>query len=119
MIRKHWGRVINISSVVGESGNRGQVAYSSAKAGMIGMTKSLALELASRQITVNAVTPGWIATDMTKRQMDMAKEKVEAEIPLGFVGEAIDIANSVVFLSSPSSRYITGHVLAVNGGLYM
>jgi 3-oxoacyl-[acyl-carrier protein] reductase len=119
MLKKKWGRIINISSVVGEMGSVGQVPYVVAKAGLIGMTKSMAKEFASRQITVNAITPGYIETDMTacldrKRQHEIVKQ-----IPLGSKGNTQDIANAAVFLSSEKARYITGHVLAVNGGMYM
>lgn len=119
MTRQRWGRIINISSVVGESGNAGQVAYASAKAGMIGMTKTLAQELASRTITVNAVTPGYIETDMTNALPEKAREMILDRIPLGCIGKAEDIAEAVAFLASERARYITGHVLAVNGGMYM
>lgn len=119
MMKKRWGRIINISSIVGESGNAGQVAYASAKSGMIGMTKSLALELASRSVTVNAVTPGYIDTDMTASLSEAARSMLLERIPLGFVGSPEDIANAVAFLASDNARYITGHVLSVNGGLYI
>jgi 3-oxoacyl-[acyl-carrier protein] reductase len=119
MIKKRWGRIINISSVVGECGNAGQVAYVSAKAGLIGMTKALARELASRNITVNAVTPGYIETEMTAALKPEQRAALEREIPLGHVGSPSDIAHSVAFLASEEARYITGHVLAVNGGMYI
>lgn len=119
MTKQRWGRIINISSVVGESGNAGQVAYASAKAGMIGLTKTLAQELASRTITVNAVTPGFIATDMTASLTDEQKENILAQIPLDSMGTADDVAHAVAFLATDKARYITGHVLAVNGGMYM
>jgi len=119
MIKKRWGRIINISSIVGEAGNAGQVAYVSAKAGLIGLTKALAKELASRNVTVNAVTPGYINTEMTAALKPEAKQALEQEIPLGFVGDAADVATSVAFLASEEARYITGHVLAVNGGMYI
>lgn len=119
MTRQRWGRIINISSVVGESGNAGQVAYASAKAGLIGMTKTLAQELASRTITVNAVTPGYIETDMTAELPEKAREMMLERIPLGSVGKAEDVAEAVAFLATDRARYITGHVLAVNGGMYM
>jgi 3-oxoacyl-[acyl-carrier protein] reductase len=119
MMKKRWGRIINISSIVGECGNAGQVAYVSAKAGLIGMTKSLAKELASRNITVNAVTPGYVDTEMTAALKPEQREALEREIPLGFVGAPSDIAHSVAFLASDEARYITGHVLAVNGGMYI
>lgn len=119
MTKQRWGRIINISSVVGESGNAGQVAYAAAKAGMIGMTKTLAQELASRSITVNAVTPGFIATDMTAALNDEQKKAILEQIPLKEIGSADDVANAVVFLATDKARYITGHVLSVNGGMYM
>ncbi len=119
MTKQRWGRIINISSVVGESGNAGQVAYAAAKAGMIGMTKTLAQELASRSITVNAVTPGFIATDMTAALTDEQKKAILEQIPLKDMGTADDVANAVAFLATDKARYITGHVLSVNGGMYM
>jgi 3-oxoacyl-[acyl-carrier protein] reductase len=119
MTKQRWGRIINISSVVGESGNAGQVAYAAAKAGMIGMTKTLAQELASRSITVNAVTPGFIETDMTAALTDEQKKNIVEQIPLKAIGTAQDIANAVAFLATDRARYITGHVLSVNGGMYM
>lgn len=119
MTKQRWGRIINISSVVGESGNAGQVAYAAAKAGMIGMTKTLAQELASRSITVNAVTPGFIETDMTAGLSDEQKKAILDEIPLKSMGHVDDIAHAVAFLATDKARYITGHVLSVNGGMYM
>ena len=119
MTRQRWGRIINISSVVGESGNAGQVAYSAAKAGLLGLTKTLAQELASRSITVNAITPGFIETDMTAALPEAAKEAMLEHIPLKDVGKPDDVANAVAFLASDKARYITGHVLSVNGGMYM
>ncbi len=119
MTKQRWGRIINISSVVGESGNAGQVAYASAKAGLIGMTKTLAQELASRTITVNAVTPGYIETDMTAGLSDDVKKGMLDEIPLKSAGTAADVAHAVAFLATDRARYITGHVLSVNGGMYM
>ena len=119
MMRQREGRIINITSVVGEAGNAGQVAYASAKAGLIGMTKTLAQELASRNITVNAVAPGFIATDMTAALSDDQKKKIMEFIPLKKMGESEDVAASVTFLASEGARYITGHVLSVNGGMYM
>jgi 3-oxoacyl-[acyl-carrier protein] reductase len=113
MIKQHWGRIINLSSIIGETGNAGQVAYASSKAGLLGLTKALALELASRQITVNAIAPGLIKTDMT------AGLEVGDKIPLGYAGEPEDIAHAAVFLASEQARYITGHTLDVNGGMYM
>ena len=119
MMKAKEGRIINISSVIGEMGNAGQVAYSSSKAGLLGLTKSLAKELASRAITVNAITPGYITTDMTAELTDEIRDKIIAEVPLQSLGAPDDIANAVVFLASPSARYITGQVLGVNGGMYM
>lgn len=119
MIKKRWGRIINISSVVGQMGNAGQVAYSASKAGLIGITKTLARELANRSITVNAVAPGYIDTDMTRALSEELREGIKAMIPLGEVGQPQDIANAVSFLCSPESGYITGQVLGVNGGMWM
>jgi 3-oxoacyl-[acyl-carrier protein] reductase len=119
MTKQRWGRIINISSVVGESGNAGQVAYASAKAGLIGMTKTLAQELASRTITVNAVTPGFIDTDMTAALNETQRAAILEQIPLGSMGTGDDVAHAVAFLASDKARYVTGHVLAVNGGMYM
>lgn len=119
MMKKRWGRIINISSVVAESGNAGQIAYVSAKSGMIGMTRALARELASRNITANVVTPGFIETEMTASLTEQQKEQLLKEIPLGYVGSPADVAHSVAFLASEEARYITGHVLAVNGGLHI
>jgi 3-oxoacyl-[acyl-carrier protein] reductase len=119
MTKQRWGRIINISSVVGEAGNAGQVAYSAAKAGLIGMTKTLAQELASRTITVNAVTPGFIETDMTGSLTEEQRKNILEEIPLGSIGTADDVAHAVAYLASDRARYVTGHVLAVNGGMYM
>lgn len=119
MMKERWGRIINITSVVGEMGNAGQANYVASKAGLIGLTKSLARELASRNITVNAVAPGFIATDMTSVLTDEQKEKMAGLIPLNRFGAAEDIAAAVAFLASDGASYITGHVLDVNGGMYM
>jgi 3-oxoacyl-[acyl-carrier protein] reductase len=119
MVRERWGRIVNISSVVGECGNPGQANYVAAKAGLIGLTKSLAQELASRSITVNAVTPGFIETDMTAVLSDELKSRMLERIPLGRFGQPDDVAAAVRFLASDEAAYITGHVLKVNGGMYM
>src|SRR3954454_3412116 len=119
MIRQRAGRVICISSVVGQSGNAGQANYAASKAGLIGFVKSIALEVASRNITVNAVAPGLIATDMTRTITESAREDWAAKIPLKRLGTPDDVAAAVCFLASDEASYITGHVLAVNGGMYM
>jgi 3-oxoacyl-[acyl-carrier protein] reductase len=119
MMKERWGRIINISSVVGEAGNPGQVNYVASKAGLIGMTKSLAQEMASRNITVNAIAPGFIETDMTAALSDELKANMLAHIPLKRFGKAEDVAAAVRFLASDDAAYITGHVLDVNGGMYM
>ena len=119
MIRERWGRIINITSVVGEAGNAGQANYCAAKAGLIGLTKSLAHELASRNVTVNAVAPGFMDTDMTKSLTGEHKAKITESIPLKRMGKPEDIAAAVRFLASDDAGYITGHVLDVNGGMYM
>jgi 3-oxoacyl-[acyl-carrier protein] reductase len=119
MMRNRWGRIVNITSVVGQAGAAGQTNYAASKAGLIGLTKALAQEMASRNITVNAVAPGYIATDMTKVLPDDVKEKILASVPLGRMGTPEDIAAAVKFLASEDASYITGQVLAVNGGMYM
>lgn len=118
MTKQRVGRIINITSVVGQMGNAGQANYCSAKAGLIGLTKSLAKELASRAITVNAVAPGFIETDMTASLSADVKETYAKAIPLGRLGTPEDVAECVSFLASPGAAYVTGQVLAVNGGLY-
>jgi len=119
MMRNRWGRIVNISSVVGQAGSVGQANYAASKAGLIGFTKALAQEMGSRGITVNAIAPGYIATDMTKDLPEELKQKMLASVPLGRMGTPDDIANAVKFLVSDDASYITGHVLAVNGGMYM
>ena len=119
MMKKRTGRIINMSSVVGLTGNAGQVNYAAAKAGVLGITKSAAKELASRGITVNAVAPGFIETDMTDVLSDTIKESLLHEIPLKRMGEPKDVANAVLFLASDQSAYITGQVIHVDGGLVM
>jgi 3-oxoacyl-[acyl-carrier protein] reductase len=117
---KEHGRIINITSVVGESGNGGQVAYASSKAGLIGLTQSLAKELASRGVTANAVSPGFIDTDMTAEHLpEAARAKLLEQIPLARIGLADDVAHAVAFLAGPEAGYITGQVIRVNGGLLM
>lgn len=119
MMKQKCGRIINMSSVVGVCGNAGQVNYSASKAGVIGMTKSAAKELASRGITVNAIAPGFIETDMTNVLSEKVKEESVKQIPLGYFGQAEDIAAAVAFLVSDDARYITGQVLHVDGGMAM
>jgi 3-oxoacyl-[acyl-carrier protein] reductase len=119
MIRQRRGRIISIGSVVGQSGNAGQANYAASKAGLIGFTKAVALEVGSRGITVNVVAPGLIETEMTHAIADKAREQWESRIPLQRLGTADDVAAAVCFLASDEASYITGQVLAVNGGLYM
>jgi len=119
MIRARYGRVVNVTSVIGEMGNAGQGAYAAAKAGLIGFTKSMARELAPRSITVNAVSPGFIDTDMVQRLPDTVRAEYLKIIPAGRLGTAEEVATAVAFLCQPDAGYITGQVLGVNGGLYM
>ncbi len=119
MLRQQWGRIINITSVVAQTGNPGQANYISAKAGLIGLTRALAVEVASRNITVNAVSPGFIVTPMTAGLTEQVKADLIARIPLGRMGSDREIACGVLFLASEEARYITGHVLDINGGLYL
>jgi len=119
MMKSRWGRIINISSIVGATGNPGQGNYAASKAGMVGMSKSLAYEVASRGITVNVVAPGFIATAMTDKLADDRKEAILAQIPAGRMGAAEDIASAVAFLASDGSGYVTGSTLHVNGGMAM
>ena len=119
MMKQRYGRIINITSVVGASGNAGQANYAAAKAGVAGLTRALARELGSRNITVNCVAPGFIETDMTKAWTDAQTTALMAQIPLGRLGQASDIAQAVAFLASPQAGYITGTELHVNGGMYM
>ena len=119
MMKARAGRIINISSVVAETGNAGQANYVAAKAGIIGLTKAIAIEIASRNITVNAVAPGFVESPMTAVLPDKVKEELKVRIPLGRMGTGKDVAASIVFLASDEAAYITGHVLDVNGGLYL
>ncbi|WP_298038351.1 3-oxoacyl-[acyl-carrier-protein] reductase [uncultured Desulfuromonas sp.] len=119
MSKQRFGRIVNIASVVGQMGNAGQANYCASKAGLIGLTKSNARELARRNVTVNAVAPGFIATEMTEILPEKTKQELAAQIPLGSLGTAEDVANAVVFLASEKAGYVTGQVLGVNGGMYM
>lgn len=119
MMKKRWGRIVNMTSVIGFLGNAGQVNYAAAKAGMVGLTKSMARELASRGVTVNCVAPGYIVTDMTSELSEEIQEAIKAQIPLGTLGQAKDVAAAVAYLASPDSGYVTGQTLHVNGGMYM
>ena len=119
MMKARWGRIINISSIVGATGNPGQVNYAASKAGMVGMTKSIAYEVASRGITANAVAPGFIATAMTDKLTDDQKEKINVQIPTGRMGTPEEIAAAVLYLASPEAGYVTGTTLHVNGGMAM
>ncbi|WP_428515882.1 3-oxoacyl-[acyl-carrier-protein] reductase [Roseovarius sp.] len=119
MMKARWGRIINISSIVGATGNPGQVNYAASKAGMVGMTKSIAYEVASRGITANAVAPGFIATAMTEKLSDDQKDKINAQIPAARMGTPEEIAAAVLYLASPEAGYVTGATLHVNGGMAM
>lgn len=119
MMRERWGRIINVASVVGQMGNAGQANYVTSKAGIIGLTKSLAQELASRNITVNAVAPGFIETDMTAKLSQEVRDRMMSAVPLKRFGMPEDVANAVNFLASDDAAYITGHVVNINGGMYM
>jgi 3-oxoacyl-[acyl-carrier protein] reductase len=119
MMKARGGAIVNLSSVVGEMGNAGQVAYAATKAGLIGLTKSVARELASRNIRCNAVTPGFVDTDMTSALPEAARTRMLESIPLARLGSAEDVANAVCFLASDQAAYVTGEVLKVNGGMYM
>jgi len=119
MMKKRWGRIINLSSVVGESGNAGQVVYSSSKAALLGLTRTLAREYASRGITVNAVAPGFIETDMTADLPDAGRQSIVDQTPLGRIGRPEEVAAAVVFLASEEASYITGQVVRVNGGMHV
>jgi 3-oxoacyl-[acyl-carrier protein] reductase len=119
MTKQRYGRIVNIASIVGQMGNAGQANYCASKAGLIGLTKSNARELAKRNVTVNAVAPGFIATDMTEALPEKVRQELAAQIPMERLGSADDIANAVLFLASDHSAYITGQVVGVNGGMYM
>jgi 3-oxoacyl-[acyl-carrier protein] reductase len=119
MVKQRYGRIVNVTSVVGQAGNAGQANYAASKAGLIGLTKALALEVASRGITVNAVAPGLVETDMTRALSDGTHDDWAARIPLKRLGTPDDVAAAVGFLASDEASYITGHVLAVNGGMYL
>jgi 3-oxoacyl-[acyl-carrier protein] reductase len=119
MLRQRYGRVVNITSVVGQMGNPGQVNYAASKAGIIGLTKALAREVASRNITVNAVSPGFVETDMTANLNEQVRNQLKDNVPLKRLGTVEDVACGVLFLASKEAGYITGHVLNINGGMYM
>jgi 3-oxoacyl-[acyl-carrier protein] reductase len=119
MVKQRYGRIVNIASVVAQAGNPGQANYVASKGGIIGLTKAVAAEVASRSITVNAVAPGFIATAMTEKLPDEVRTRMLGQIPLGRMGTDRDIANGVRFLASDEASYITGHVLSINGGMYM
>lgn len=119
MMKSRWGRIINITSVIGHSGNPGQTNYAASKAGVAGLSRSLARELGSRNITVNCIAPGFIETDMTRALDESQTASILSQIPMGRMGSAVDIAKAVVFLASPDAAYITGTTVHVNGGMYM
>ncbi len=119
MMKKRWGRIINMTSVIGFLGNAGQVNYGAAKAGLVGLTKSMARELAARNVTVNCVAPGYIVTDMTSGLPEEIREAIKLQIPLGTLGQPEDVAAAVAFLASADCNYMTGQTLHVNGGMYM
>jgi 3-oxoacyl-[acyl-carrier protein] reductase len=119
MMKQRYGKIISIASIVGQMGNFGQANYAASKGGVIAFTKTVARELASRNVTANAIAPGFIQTAMTDKLSDEVKQKMMAQIPMGKLGQPEDIASAVVFLASPAADYITGQVLAINGGMYM
>ena len=119
MMKNSYGKIINIASIVGQMGNFGQANYAASKAGLIGFTKAAAREVASRNVTVNAVAPGFIDTEMTRKIPEEARRQLVSQIPMGKLGQPEDIARAVIFLASPEADYITGQVIAVNGGMYM
>ena len=119
MMKARWGRIVNISSVVGATGNPGQANYAASKAGLVGMSKSLAYEVASRGITVNAVAPGFITTAMTDKLTDDQKDAILKQVPAGRMGEASEIAAAVLYLASAEAGYVTGTTLHINGGMAM
>jgi 3-oxoacyl-[acyl-carrier protein] reductase len=119
MMKQRYGRIVSITSVVGASGNAGQANYAAAKAGVAGMTRALARELGSRNITVNCVAPGFIETDMTANLPEAQQQALLAQIPLGHLGKPADIAHAVAYLASPQAAYVTGQELHVNGGMHM
>jgi 3-oxoacyl-[acyl-carrier protein] reductase len=119
MMKKKWGRIVNISSVSGFAGNPGQVNYSAAKAGLTGLTKAMAREYASRNITVNGIAPGYIETEMTGQLTEEVREQIKKDIPLAVFGRVEDVAGAVAYLVSEDGQYVTGQTLHVNGGMYM
>ncbi|CAK8163616.1 3-oxoacyl-(acyl-carrier-protein) reductase FabG [Candidatus Xenohaliotis californiensis] len=119
MMKKKWGRIINISSIVAFTGNYGQANYAAAKGAMVSLTKTMALEFASRNITINCIAPGFIDTNMTKVLNDQQKERAISNVPMGFIGNPMDIACGALYLASDGARYVTGHSLHINGGMFM